>query len=66
MWDQDDIYAVARYGSFAVKAESDKYRLKVSGYTPPQDSAMDAKDSLSASNGAAFGYKSSRLVLGRI
>ena len=60
MWDQDDIYAVARYGSFAVKAESDKYRLKVSGYTPPQDSAVDAKDSLGASDGVAFGYKDSR------
>ena len=49
-----------RYGSFAVKAESDKYRLKVSGYTPPQDSAVDAKDSLGASDGVAFGYKDSR------
>ena len=60
MWDQDDIYAVARYGSFAVSDKSDMYRLQVSGYTPPQDSAMDAKDSLSASDGVAFGYKDSR------
>ena len=53
MWDQDDIYAVARYGSFAV-TDTDEYRLQVSGYMTPLDSAMDAKDSLSASNGVKF------------
>ena len=60
MWDQDDIYAVARYDSFRVKDESDDYKLMVSGYKVPEDSAMDAGDSLSASDGAGFGYKSSR------
>ena len=60
MWDQDDIYAVARYESFWVKDESDMYKLRVGGYKAPQDSAMDAGDSFSASNGVRFGYKSSR------
>ena len=60
MWDQDDIYAVARYDSFWVKDESYNYKLRVSGYKPPQDSAMDAGDSLSASDGVRFGHKSSR------
>ena len=54
MWDQDDIYAVARYRSFAIGSESDDFKLVVDGYMPPLNSAMDAKDSLSASNGSAF------------
>ena len=27
MWDWDDVYAVARYGSFEVTSESDGFRL---------------------------------------
>ena len=63
MWDQDEIYAVARYDSFAVTDEADNYRLQVSGYMPPQDSAMDAGDSLSASDGVSFAYKDSSYAL---
>ena len=60
MWDQDDIYAVATYDSFTVTDESDGHRLQVSGYSAPQDSAMDAGDSLSATNGAVFAHKHSK------
>ena len=60
MWDQDDIYALARYDNFRVEDESDNYKLKISGYKVPQDSAMDAGDSLSASAGVGFSYKSTR------
>ena len=63
MWAQDEIYAVARYDSFSVTDEADNYRLQVSGYMPPQDSAMDAGDSLGASNGVKFAYKDSTYAL---
>ena len=63
MWDQDEIYAVARYNSFAVTDEADDYRLQVSGYMPPQDSAMDAGDSLGASNGVKFAWAHSTYAL---
>ena len=36
MWDQDDIYAVARYGAFAISDETDNHRLHIGGYMPPQ------------------------------
>ena len=63
MWDQDEIYAVARYNSFAVTDEADDYRLQVGSYMPPQDSAMDAGDSLGASNGVKFAYMHSTYAL---